>query len=78
MNCIRNNLCYQNTLFCCYSCEVMRCETKNDCNDDECEKHPNYGIKDNCNDIREGNVTISLKEYKELKNFKFMYEGLIK
>ena len=51
---------------------------KNDCNDDECEKHPNYGIKDNCNDIGDGNVTISLKEYKELKNFKFMYEGLIK
>jgi len=40
MNCIKNEVCYKNTLFCCYSCKEI-CETKNDCNDDECKYNPN-------------------------------------
>jgi len=73
MNCIKNNLCHNNTLFCCYSCEVMKCETKNDCNEDECENHPNYGKVED-----EASVTITLAEYNKLKEFKSMYEGLMK
>jgi len=40
MNCIKNETCHKNTLFCCYSCEMV-CETKNDCNDEECKYNPN-------------------------------------
>lgn len=40
MNCIKNEPCWKNKLFCCYSCK-MDCETRNDCNDEECEHNPN-------------------------------------
>lgn len=40
MNCIKNDTCHKNTLFCCYSCEII-CETRNDCNDEDCKYNPN-------------------------------------
>jgi len=40
MECIKNELCYKNTLFCCYSCKII-CETRNNCNNEECKNNPN-------------------------------------
>jgi len=40
MLCLRNETCHKDTLFCCYSCEVV-CSTNNDCNDEECKYNPN-------------------------------------
>jgi len=52
MLCLRNETCHKDTLFCCYSCEVV-CSTKNDCNDEECINNPNSIINKKEQDIKQ-------------------------